>query len=1357
MAGKVRPPLGHNPDMTQTIEDLHVYLRTIKQDERTSLSVLASLIREGASVLDLGCGSGALGQYLKETRSTISDGLTWSEAEASHARPHYRDVVVANLETCDLLALFAGKTYDYIVCADVLEHLSQPEKVLEACRSLLVPEGRLLTSVPNAGYAGLVAELLHGEFRYRPEGLLDRTHLRFFTRRSLARFLGEHRWALDSLDTIRRELPESEFKVAFDQLPPAVARYLLAVPDALTYQFIGVSHPSAEVVLANQAGVPDTEPADALFTAQLYLGKDGQYSEDDKLSTTGVVGRERQNLRFALPRSSRLTHLRFDPADRPGFLHLYGIRLRDTAGQIVWEWSADNAPGALLAETRHSQLVWQAPLAAAAPATLVLLTGEDPWVQLPIPAQSVAQAASGEGAALEVELGWPMSADYLALSSTVRPLQSEIVNLQAKAAAEQERLRGDIRDTEQAHLRAREQERLAAEAAREQDRLAAEAARSALEESQRRALQAVEEARARRELELERAQAAVVAQNEQLLGVQKALVNARDGLIRQRSELLGETAQHRRHVEQLQQDLQRTQREFAQLASHLQSIERSTVFRATRPIVHAKMRVDRLLGRAPRNTPPASAAGIAPVGGARPMLPPQHPVDVIVPVYRGLADTQLCIDSVLASPVRVPYRLIVINDCSPEPEVTQWLRNRAAQDSRIMLLENPENLGFVGTVNRGMELSDSNDVLLLNSDTEVANDWLDRIRAAAYGDQRIASVTPFSTNATICSYPEFCKDNALPPGYDTARMDALCARTNPGAVVDVPTGVGFCMYIRRDSLDHVGLFDTENFGKGYGEENDFCQRAAQAGWRNLHLLDTFVLHTGGVSFGDSKSPREQAAMATLARLHPNYARDVHAFVQADPARPYRLALDAARIAESGLPVILNVLHDRAGGTVRHVRELAAHLVDQAVFLTLTPGPGHTVLLRYARQEEGFELSFHSGSQRTELLSVLRRLGVGHVHFHHLLGHDPAIRDLPHLLNVSYDFTAHDYFSYCTHISMTGTGNRYVGELGPGQCACCPPDMAAPSHGNVAHWRAANARLLVGARHVLAPSHDTARRISDFVPAVHVLPIPHTDVKDPDSLPIPAPPVLGAQAALKIVVIGAISVIKGADVLEAVALEAARRDVPIEFHLIGYAYRHLQTQPRSRLTIHGGYAEEDLPRLIEWLQPDLAWFPAQWPETYSYTLSAALTAGLPVAVGDLGAFAERVAGRPWSWICDWDQEPEDWVNAFMAMRENHFLTGECPSLEQTQPKPLPAIEVPDWHYETHYLREVPLPATAEPGSGPVFDPGQLQGYVPQPTTTDQAKSGVLSAIVYLRSLPLMQGVVRRIPAHWQRRVKNWLKA
>ena len=231
--------------MTHSTNDLHVYLRTIQADERTSLSVLAEHIHTDSTVLDLGCGSGALGKYLTETKSCICDGLTWSEAEAEHARPHYRSVVVDNLETSDLLSHFPKQQYDYIVCADVLEHLSRPERIVNTCRSLLAPGGKLLISVPNAAYCGLIAELMQGEFKYREEGLLDRTHLRFFTRRSLSRFIHENQWQLEHLEAIERELPASEFQSRFDNFPPAVSRYLLNTPDALTYQFIGVASPVA--------------------------------------------------------------------------------------------------------------------------------------------------------------------------------------------------------------------------------------------------------------------------------------------------------------------------------------------------------------------------------------------------------------------------------------------------------------------------------------------------------------------------------------------------------------------------------------------------------------------------------------------------------------------------------------------------------------------------------------------------------------------------------------------------------------------------------------------------------------------------------------------------------------------------------------------------------------------------------------------------------------------------------------------------------------------------------------------------------------------------------------------------------
>jgi GT2 family glycosyltransferase/2-polyprenyl-3-methyl-5-hydroxy-6-metoxy-1,4-benzoquinol methylase len=988
--------------MTTPIPDPHVYLRTVDLNERTSLSVLAGHVRPRAHILDLGCGSGALGAFLAEHKQCICDGLTLSQEEARHAAPFYRQVHVADLEDCDLDSLFGDARYDYIVCADVLEHLRQPERILTACRERLTAQGRLLISVPNAGYSGLVAELLHGEFRYRQEGLLDRTHLRFFTRRSLSRFLAEQGWQVDGIDTIDRALPESEFRVAYDSLPPAVARHLLTTPDALAYQFIASAAPVAQ---AQPIEPPASYPqGHALFTAQLYMARAGRYDEESKLTTTGIIGQARQTLRFALPdHNTSLSHLRLDIADRPGFVHLHRLALLDAQGVTVWQWLPEDSEAALLQQRPHHQIAWNGPYPAGAFALVLLLTGDDPWFELPISPETLVAL---RGAALEVEMGWPMSADYLALAGAVQPLERQIAQERSRASDLQDQLHIQQARHEQQH--AQEQQQLG-------------------EEIQ------------------------LLSGKIQQLGHQAQQQDDAIQRLQQRNILLEESHTTQSKERALwQQEATRVQRDFARLEQHLRNIENSTVFRATRPLVHAKMRIDRLLGRTP-------APATAPTSFPQPM--PQQPVDVIVPVYRGLDDTRNCIESVLASQCRTPWQLVVINDASPEPAVTAWLREKAAQETRITLLENEENLGFVGTVNRGMALNSGHDVLLLNSDTVVANDWLDRIRQAAYGDARIASVTPFSNNATICSYPRFCEGNDLPSGMDTAAIDALCARTNPGQVVDVPTGVGFCMYIRRDCLNTIGLFDTEHFGKGYGEENDFCQRAAAAGWRNLHLLDTFVLHTGGVSFGESKSPRERAAMETLRRLHPRYEADVMAFVQADPARTARLALDAARLQADAAqyPVVLAVLHDRAGGTVRHVRELAQFLQGRALFLTLSPAAGATVVLRRAEEKEAFALAFRVADQMEELVQTLRQLGVVHVHYQHLLGHAEAILDLPARLGTAHDFTAHDLYTYCKNISLTGIDNRFIEPLRAGECSCCEPTDTAPYAGTVArripaHWQ-----------------------------------------------------------------------------------------------------------------------------------------------------------------------------------------------------------------------------------------------------------------------------------------------------------------
>jgi GT2 family glycosyltransferase/2-polyprenyl-3-methyl-5-hydroxy-6-metoxy-1,4-benzoquinol methylase/glycosyltransferase involved in cell wall biosynthesis len=1298
--------------MTDTHKDLHVYLRSIALGERTSLSVLAGMVRPGSNVLDLGTGSGALGEHLRSVSHCTVDGVTLNAQEAAIAAPHYNRIEIADLEQPGWTSAFAQARYDFIVCADVLEHLRAPESALAACRQLLAPGGQVLISVPNAAYSGLVAELLHGDFTYREEGLLDRTHLRFFTRRSLLQFLDGEDWVADAVDVIETPLNDSEFRLAFDRMPPAVARYLLALPDAATYQLIVAARPrtGASAPLSSVT----SKPAQALFSSQLYLGSDGRFNEADKLVVSGVVGRERQLLRFDLPATGKpLTGLRFDPADRPGFLHLYRITLRAGA-DVAWEWRCETDGLHALESSGHQDnqdILFRSPLPAS-PAVLFLY-GDDPRMLLPVPPEALLACSTSARAGLEVELGWPMSADYLALAGEIQPLEQKMERLRVETAQAQER----------AHRAARAEIEAAEQARRETDSL-------------REAGQRAHEASLKERSQLEQSAAKQAALVAHLEAVNRQLRDDKDLLAREKLALhVNQT-----HLAQMHEAL----------ANHLRWIENSTVFRATRPLVRAKMKVEELLGKRQPEAAPAETR-------AQAVAPPAAPVDVIVPVYRGLADTKMCLESVRASNCVTAWRLVVLNDASPEPEVTAYLRELAGLDSRIVLLENEENLGFVGTVNRGMALSAAHDVLLLNSDTEVANDWLDRLRRAAYSDARVASVTPFSNNATICSYPRFCEPNALPPGCDTASLDSLFAATNPGQVVDVPTGVGFCMYIRRDCLDAIGLFDVKNFGKGYGEENDFCRRAAEAGWRNLHALDTFVLHTGGVSFGDSKSAREREAVEKLRRLHPSYDGIVHSFVAADPARPARLAVDLARVRGRHVPAVLAVLHDRAGGTLRHVAELADHLRDRAVFFSLTPVPGASVRLQLVEPGAGFRLEFALPGEWEALLDALRRLGIAHLHYHHLLGHREEVFQLGERLGVPWDFTVHDFHSMCTNITLTDSTDRYCGEQGDGSCKRCVAGATAPTGSQSESWRERRGHFLAKARHVLAPSRDTARRYARMWPAADVRLAPHTDLADLTHVPVAPPAGMKPGAALKVVVLGALSRIKGADVLEDVASAAAAAGASVEFHLVGFAYRDLKKQPRAALTVHGPYEEGDLPRLLGWLKPDVIWFPALWPETYCYTLSAALAAGLPVIAPDIGSFPERLAGRRWTWVMPWDTTPAAWLKFFDRAREENFMPAVSPPPQWPVSDASADARIHAWSYEDDYLRHV-MPAAPALALSREFlaahGSGRGQGLEQQ---RRRLRRVALAALVRLRAAPPLRLVARALPLRLQTRVKTWLRA
>lgn len=255
---------------------------------------------------------------------------------------------------------------------------------------------------------------------------------------------------------------------------------------------------------------------------------------------------------------------------------------------------------------------------------------------------------------------------------------------------------------------------------------------------------------------------------------------------------------------------------------------------------------------------------------------------VIVPVFNAPAETRRCLAALRHTLRKDRADVIVIDDASTDAAIPGLLRDSCRPDWHVE--RQAENLGFVGTVNRGMQLAVDHDVVLLNSDTVPTEGWLDALRRCAQACPDAASITPWTNNGEIVSLPEFCR--AAPVPDDLERWARACRTVTP-TYPTLPTAVGFCMFLRRACLQAIGDFDAQTFGKGYGEENDWCMRATAAGWTHRLCDDAFVAHQGQASFGPIGLKPDDRSMQRLLGLHPDYLERVMAFIEADPLRAHR--------------------------------------------------------------------------------------------------------------------------------------------------------------------------------------------------------------------------------------------------------------------------------------------------------------------------------------------------------------------------------------------------------------------------------------------------------------------------------------
>lgn len=629
---------------------------------------------------------------------------------------------------------------------------------------------------------------------------------------------------------------------------------------------------------------------------------------------------------------------------------------------------------------------------------------------------------------------------------------------------------------------------------------------------------------------------------------------------------------------------------------------------------------------------------------------------VVLPVWGPSPDLERCLDSVARFTDLGRHPLVVVGDGPLDPGPAAVVaRLAAARPEGVRLLVRPVRGGYPAAANAGLREA-SGDVALLNSDTEVSEGWLEKLAQAVRRRPGIASATPFSGNATLCSLPRPFAENALPAGHTVASFARLVEERSERVSPQIPTGVGFCLYLAREALDGVGLFDEEAFGAGYGEEVDWCLRAEALGF--VHVLDdaTFVWHRGGGSFGREGLARARRAEKVLGRRYPAYLRHVARFMAEDPLAPVRQrvldGLRPPRRAGGGAPPgVVHLVHGwppyARGGTEVFARTIA---LAQA---------GHRDVAVYARisdpsrrKGEAIELADHGARVRLVVNDFLQRdpfsrnalhdrafsadfdrfldeTKPGLLHVHHLAGHAASLPALARRRGIPVVFQLQDWWPLCARVNLLHARGGVCSGPSPLKCAACRPLTRIPpsvvTNPALHALRAALMRQTLQADRYVAGSSFLARswESAGWLPGSAAVDVVPYGSPTPPTVAAPRPETPGLP--LRFGFVGALMRHKGAHV----AVEAFR-GIPQTSALLrlwgdplpdpAYVETLRAAAREAGVGIDGPFTEEDQERVFS--EIDVLVVPSTGLESYGIVVDEAMAHGVPVVASRVGALVER---------------------------------------------------------------------------------------------------------------------------------------
>ena len=631
--------------------------------------------------------------------------------------------------------------------------------------------------------------------------------------------------------------------------------------------------------------------------------------------------------------------------------------------------------------------------------------------------------------------------------------------------------------------------------------------------------------------------------------------------------------------------------------------------------------------------------------------------DIIIPVFNTFDNLEKCVDSVIAHTDMQNNRLIIIDDKSADERVVPFVEELVSRKNlNILLIKNEHNFGYIKSVNIGMKFS-CNDVLLLNSGTEVTEKWLDKIQLCAYSKERIATVTPLSNNGGIVSVPVFNKENDIPMGFDLNKFQSFIDDISYRDYIDIPAGVGFCLYIKREALDTVGFFNEELYGEGCVEE-DFCYRCLGHGYRHVLCDNVIIYHKASPSLPCYLEETGEDRKRSLEDKYPLYKSNADKWELCHPANYINKNINYSLCADNGKSNILIIIHtwDMAsedkktiGGTSLHVFDVIQKLRGSYNFHVLAPFNGMYRLCSY--WETGNEsinifsavyqyyIADYFNSEYSRMLKeIIDLFKIDIIHIHHMLGHYFDIVNILKNEKVKVFVSLHDYFPVCPRINKVDYNGLYCGYPNEEECTICLASHVDEFFNvrrikDIASWKEVWDLLFSCADKIIVPSESAKKEIAHRYNDISIDVVEHgIDIyRNKNELDI------DKDEEYHVAFIGWLSVNKGKKIVEELVDYSCRLSDNIHFHLFGNIdyytgeYERIFKTGYENFIYHGEYERKELGSLFAENNIKLVCIFSIWPETFCYTLSESTANNIPVLAIDEGAVGQRIRDHNLGWL------------------------------------------------------------------------------------------------------------------------------